>query len=55
MFLHGSPLHLAGNMLFLWIFGDNVEEVLGTARYVLAYLACGLAGSLLQVAAAPAR
>ena len=53
MFLHASPLHLAGNMLFLWIFGDNVEEVLGTLRYVLTYLAFGLAGSLAQVAAAP--
>ena len=53
MFLHASPLHLAGNMLFLWIFGDNVEEVLGTVRYVLAYLACGIAGSLAQILAAP--
>ncbi|HEX8200500.1 MAG TPA: rhomboid family intramembrane serine protease [Isosphaeraceae bacterium] len=53
MFLHGSPLHLAGNMLYLWIFGDNVEEVLGTVRYVLIYLACGIAGSLAQIAAAP--
>ena len=53
MFLHASPLHLAGNMLFLWIFGDNVEEVLGTFRYILAYLACGLAGTLAQIAAAP--
>ncbi|MFO0907269.1 MAG: rhomboid family intramembrane serine protease [Isosphaeraceae bacterium] len=53
MFLHGSPLHLAGNMLYLWIFGDNVEEVLGSIRYVLVYLACGLMGSLLQIAAAP--
>lgn len=53
MFLHGSPLHLAGNMLYLWIFGDNVEEVLGSVRYVLVYLACGLAGSLAQIAAAP--
>ncbi|MDR3635052.1 MAG: rhomboid family intramembrane serine protease [Isosphaeraceae bacterium] len=53
MFLHGSVLHLAGNMLYLWIFGDNVEEVLGTVRYVLVYLACGLAGTLLQVAANP--
>ena len=53
IFLHASPLHLAGNMLFLWIFGDNVEEVLGTLRYILAYLACGLAGSLAQIAAAP--
>jgi membrane associated rhomboid family serine protease len=53
LFLHGSPLHLAGNMLYLWIFGDNVEEALGTVRYVLVYLACGLAGSLAQIAAGP--
>jgi membrane associated rhomboid family serine protease len=53
MFLHGSPLHLAGNMLFLWIFGDNVEEVLGTFGYVLAYLLCGMAGTVAQIAAAP--
>jgi membrane associated rhomboid family serine protease len=53
MFLHGSPLHLAGNMLFLWIFGDNVEEVLGTVRYLIVYLACGVMGTLLQVAANP--
>lgn len=53
MFLHGSPLHLAGNMLFLWIFGDNVEEVLGTVRYLMVYLACGLVGTLLQIAASP--
>ena len=53
MFLHGSPLHLAGNMLFLWIFGDNVEEVLGSVRYIVVYLACGLVGSMLQIAASP--
>ena len=53
MFLHGGPMHLLGNMLFLWIYGDNVEEVLGSGRYLLAYLACGLAGSLAQIAAAP--
>jgi membrane associated rhomboid family serine protease len=53
MFLHGSPLHLAGNMLYLWIFGDNVEEVLGTVRYVIVYLACGVMGTLLQIAASP--
>jgi membrane associated rhomboid family serine protease len=53
MFLHGSPLHLAGNMLYLWIFGDNVEEVLGTVRYLLVYLACGLIGSILQIAVNP--
>ena len=53
MFLHGSPLHLAGNMLFLWIFGDNVEEVLGSVRYILVYLACGLMGSICQIVANP--
>ena len=53
LFLHASPLHLAGNMLFLWIFGDNVEEVLGSFLYILAYLAFGIAGSLAQIAAAP--
>lgn len=53
MFLHGSPLHLAGNMLYLWIFGDNVEEVLGTLRYVVFYLACGLIGTLAQIFANP--
>ena len=53
LFLHGGVMHLVGNMLFLWIFGDNVEEVLGTFRYVLAYLGFGLAGSLAQVVAAP--
>lgn len=53
MFLHGSPIHLAGNMLYLWIFGDNVEEVLGSWRYLLFYLGCGAAGTLLQVAVDP--
>jgi membrane associated rhomboid family serine protease len=53
MFLHGSPLHLVGNMLFLWIFGDNVEEVLGTVRYLVVYLACGMMGTLLLVATDP--
>ncbi len=53
MFLHGSWMHLLGNMLYLWIVGDNVEEVLGGARYLIVYLACGLVGSLAQVAASP--
>ncbi|MDX2036889.1 MAG: rhomboid family intramembrane serine protease [Isosphaeraceae bacterium] len=53
LFLHGSPLHLAGNMLYLWIFGDNVEEVLGTFLYLAVYVACGVVGTLCQVAAAP--
>ncbi|MBI1898493.1 MAG: rhomboid family intramembrane serine protease, partial [Acidobacteria bacterium] len=43
MFLHGGWMHLIGNMWFLWIFGDNVEDVLGHAKFALFYLACGLA------------
>lgn len=46
MFLHGGLLHLAGNMLFLWIFGDNVEHRLGRVGYLLAYLATGVAATL---------
>jgi membrane associated rhomboid family serine protease len=53
MFLHGSPMHLIGNMLYLWIVGDNVEEVLGTLRYIIVYVACGVVGSLAQIVAAP--
>lgn len=53
MFLHGSWLHLLGNMLYLWIVGDNVEEILGPVRYLIVYLACGLIGSLAQIAANP--
>jgi membrane associated rhomboid family serine protease len=48
MFLHASLLHLGGNMLFLYIFGNNVEEDLGHLRYLLFYLLCGIAGGLLQ-------
>ncbi len=46
MFLHGGFLHLFGNMLFLWVFGDNVEDALGHVRYVIFYLLCGIAGAL---------
>ena len=53
MFLHGGWLHLLGNMLYLWIFGDNVEDRLGKAKYLLLYLATGIAGSLAQVWANP--
>lgn len=48
MFLHGGFLHLAGNMLFLWIFGDNVEDALGHGRYLVFYLGCGALAALLQ-------
>ncbi len=53
MFLHGGFMHLIGNMWFLWIYGDNVEDVLGRAKYLVFYLACGIAGSLAQIAADP--
>ena len=53
MFLHGGWLHLAGNMLYLWVFGDNVEDKLGHGRYLVFYLVCGLAASLLHVFIAP--
>jgi membrane associated rhomboid family serine protease len=49
MFLHGGFMHIAGNMLFLWIFGNNVEDALGRGRFVAFYLACGLAAALAQV------
>lgn len=47
-FLHGGFLHLAGNMLFLWIFGNNVEDRLGHAKYLFFYLACGVLAGLSQ-------
>jgi len=53
MFLHAGWLHVGGNMLYLWIFGDNVEDRLGHARFLLFYLFCGAAASLGQIAANP--
>lgn len=50
MFMHGSLAHLLGNMLFLWIFGDNIEDKIGHLRYLLFYLVCGLLASLAHVA-----
>jgi membrane associated rhomboid family serine protease len=46
MFLHGGWLHLIGNMWFLWIFGDNVEDSMGPVRYILFYVLCGLGAGL---------
>jgi membrane associated rhomboid family serine protease len=46
MFLHGSILHIAGNMLYLWIFGNNVEDAMGHGRFLLFYLLCGIAAAL---------
>ncbi len=48
MFLHGGWLHLIGNMLFLWIFGDNVEDAMGHGRFVVFYLVCGVAAVFAQ-------
>jgi len=49
MFVHGGIAHIAGNMWFLWIFGDNVESALGHLRYFIFYLVCGIAAALSQV------
>jgi membrane associated rhomboid family serine protease len=48
MFLHGSLLHLAGNMVFLWIFGDNVEDRMGHGRFVAFYLLCGITAAMVH-------
>ena len=53
MFLHAGWLHVGGNMLYLWIFGDNVEDRLGHARYLIFYLFCGAAAALGQIATNP--
>ena len=53
MFLHASLLHVGGNMLFLWIFGNNVEDKLGEIKFLVIYFAAGIAGSLLQVYITP--
>jgi membrane associated rhomboid family serine protease len=53
MFMHGGWLHILGNMLYLWIFGDNVEDNFGHGKFVLFYLVCGFAASAAQIAADP--
>jgi membrane associated rhomboid family serine protease len=53
MFMHGGWLHLIGNMWFLWIFGNNVEDSMGHARFVVFYLLCGLAAATVQTLANP--
>ncbi len=54
MFMHGSWLHIIGNMWFLWIFGDNVEDAMGPVRYLVFYLVCGVAAAAAQVFSQPA-
>ncbi len=53
MFLHGSWMHILGNMWFLWIFGNNIEDSMGHLRFVLFYLVCGLAAAMAQVLSGP--
>ena len=48
MFLHGGLMHIGGNMLFLWVFGNNVEDALGRGRFVLFYVVCGVAAALAE-------
>jgi len=53
MFLHGGWMHVLGNMWFLWIFGDNIEDILGHGKFLVFYLACGLAAAMTQVLFSP--
>lgn len=53
LFLHGGFLHLAGNMMFLWVFGDNVEDAMGHWRFLIFYLLCGVAATLAHIALDP--
>jgi len=53
MFLHGGWLHIIGNMWFLWIFGDNIEDILGHVQYLFFYLVCGFAAAATQIALSP--
>jgi membrane associated rhomboid family serine protease len=54
MFMHGGWLHILGNMWFLWIFGDNVEDAMGSVKYFFFYLLCGLIAAMSQVLSSPA-
>ena len=53
MFLNGGWLHLGGNMLYLWIFGDNVEDDFGPVKFLVFYLLCGIAATLAQYYVSP--
>jgi membrane associated rhomboid family serine protease len=53
MFLHGNWLHIGSNMLYLWIFGNNIEDVLGKARFIIFYFCCGIAAAVAQYLSAP--
>ena len=53
LFLHGNAEHIIGNMLFLWVFGDNIEDAMGAPRFVLFYLVCGACASMAHAIAMP--
>jgi membrane associated rhomboid family serine protease len=53
MFLHGDIVHLASNMLFLWVFGDNVEDAMGHTKFLMFYLVCGISAGLVHAVAMP--
>jgi len=53
MFLHGGILHIGGNMLYLWIFGDNVEDAMGGVRFLIFYLLCGVIAAMTHIALDP--
>jgi membrane associated rhomboid family serine protease len=53
MFLHGGWMHLIGNMWFLWVYGDNVEDALGHGKYLIFYLLCGVAAAMAQYVVSP--
>jgi membrane associated rhomboid family serine protease len=50
LFLHGGPVHLFGNMLYLWIFGNNIEDIMGPVRFLIFYLLCGIIASVAYIA-----
>ena len=54
MFLHGGFMHLAGNMLYLWVFGNNIEDAMGHGRFVIFYLLCGVCAAAAQIVVDPA-
>jgi membrane associated rhomboid family serine protease len=53
MFMHGGWMHLIGNMVFLWVFGNNIEDVMGHAKFVIFYLLCGIAAAATQTLMSP--
>ncbi len=53
MFMHGSIMHLGGNMLYLWIFGDNLEDAMGHFKFLVFYLICGVLATLVYILSAP--